>query len=80
MNNVHITAKYVVLKEGKENMDPYRCIVDTGCPRTVAGRIWMDAFAETTREGEEIKRRENESFVFGPSDVYHSKENYKVVV
>ena len=69
MNNVHKT-QYSVYKEGEENIDPYSCIVDTGCPRTVTGRIWMEMFLES--QGDNIKVRtgkENENFRFGPSKI-----------
>ena len=62
-------------------MDLYRCIVDTGCPKTVTGRMWMDAFAESKEKNVKIKvGKENESFRFGPSDIYNSKENYEIKV
>ena len=35
---------YDVYKEGGQNMDPYKGVIDTGCPKTVAGRKWMDAY------------------------------------
>ena len=36
MNIVHIT-EYDIHKEGEEYLDPYRCIIDKRCPRTVTG-------------------------------------------
>ena len=29
-----------IYKEGNDKADPYHCIVDTGCPKTVAGQPW----------------------------------------
>ena len=43
VNNGHIT-EYDVYKEGEENLDPYRSIIDTGCPKTVTGQTWMDVY------------------------------------
>ena len=80
MNNVHIT-EYDVYKEGEENMDPYRCIVDTGCSKMVTGSMWMDVFIESKGENVKIRTgRENESFRFGPSDIYKSKVYYEIEV
>ena len=74
-------TEYDVYKEGEENMDPYRCIVDTGCPKKVTGRIWMDAFAESKGDNVKIRTgKENESFRFGPSDVYKSEIYYEIEV
>ena len=70
-----------VFKEGNTNIDPFECIVDPGCPKTVAGKKWMDSFAETKGEGTVIKRKhEDENFKFGPSKVYNSKESHEIEV
>ena len=71
----------IVYKEGTDNIDPYRGIVDSGCPRTVSGKPWMDAFIES--KGDDIKvtrRKENQYFKFGPSEVYKSSENFEIDV
>ena len=34
----------MVYQEGNVDVDPYNAIVDTGCPKTVCGRPFMDAF------------------------------------
>ena len=46
------------------SVDPFKLVVDSGCPKTVTGRPWIDSFIES--------RDENESFKFGPSKVYKS--------
>ena len=67
---MHIT-EYDAYKGRDENTDPYRCIVDTGCPKTVTGRMWMNAYAESKGENVKIRTgKENESFRFGLSDIY----------
>ena len=50
-NNVH-TTQYGSQNREEENkkVDPYRCIIDTGCPKTVAGEAWMDAYIESQGE------------------------------
>ena len=61
-NSVHITD-YEIYKNGEDNMDPYKCIMRTGCPRTVAGKIWMDAFIESKENSARIRtRKEREKF------------------
>ena len=72
-NLIHRT-EYEIYKEGEENMDPYKCIVNTGCPKIVTGRTWMDAFTESKENSIGIKiRKENEKFRFGSSDIYKSE-------
>ena len=71
----------VIYNEGDSHIDPYKLVVDSGCPKTVTGRPWLDAFIES--KGDNVKVRlgkENEKFRFGPSDVYTSKENYAIEV
>ena len=36
-----------VYKEGNHDIDPSKGIIDSGCPRTVAGRPWLDAYIES---------------------------------
>ena len=36
-------------------MDPYKCVVDKGCPKTVAERIWLDAYVELKESDIKIK-------------------------
>ena len=56
MNIVH-TTEYNIYKEREENMVPYKCVVNTGCPKTVTGRLWMDAFTESKENNVKIKVR-----------------------
>ena len=71
----------VIYKEGNVDVDPFKLVVDCGCPKTVTGKPWMDAYMESIGNDVVIKRsRENESFKFGPSEVYKSTENYEIEV
>ena len=73
--------EYDVDKEGEENLDPYRSIIDTGCSKTVTGRMWMDAYAESKGENVKIRTgKENESFRIGPSDIYTSEVYYEIEI
>ena len=77
MNKVHITEYGVY----KEDIDPYTCIIDTGCPKMVTGRMWMDAYVKS--RGEKVKIRtgkENENFRFGPSEIYKSEAYYEIEI
>ena len=70
----------VVYSGSNIDIDPYKGVVDTGAPRTVAGRIWMEAFSEDS-QGVEIPRyKENESYRFGNGPMYTSKEYYAIEV
>ena len=52
-----------ILHAGSSDSNPFCAIIDTGCPKTVAGRKWMDAFTET--QGNPLKRTcDNEKFKF----------------
>ena len=73
--------KHTQGKRRMKNMDPYRCIVDTGCPKAVMGRRWMDTYAESKGDKAGIRSgKENESFRFGPSDIYKSETYYEIEV
>ena len=68
-----------IYNEGNVDIDPYEGVVDSGCPKTVAGKPWIDAFIES--KGITVQRnRENEYFRFGPSHTYKSEENYEIEV
>ena len=72
----------VVYSEGNLDVDPYKLVVDCGCPKTVTGKPWMDAFMESKGFGVIRRENENEYFKFGPSnsEVYKSNENYEIEV
>ena len=72
----------VVYSEGNLDVDPYKLVVDCGCPKTVTGKPWMDAFMESKGFGVIRREKENEYFKFGPSnsEVYKSNENYEIEV
>ena len=72
--NVVHTTEYDIHKEGEENVDPYKCIINTGCSKTVTGRVWMDAFTKENNVKMEI-RKEKESLKFGSSGIHRSGEN-----
>ena len=70
----------IVYSGGNTDIDPSKGIVDTGAPRTVAGRIWMEAFAESS-QGLDIRRvKEDETYRFGNGPLYRSKEYYVINV
>ena len=69
-----------VYSVGDCDIDPYKLVVDCGCPKTVAGRRWMDAFIESKGDVKIRLEKENERFRFGPSQVFTSKQNYEIEV
>ena len=79
LNKDFILAVY---KEGNNDISPNHCIVDTACPKTVAGVKWLDSHSESNGRDYNLIRRkaENEKFKFGPSDVYVSKYKYEIKV
>ena len=47
----------IVYEEGfNSDIDPYKLVVDCGCPKTVCGRPWIDAFVESKGDNFMIKR------------------------
>ena len=71
----------IIYEEGNADIDPYKLVVDCGCPKTVCGKPWMDAFVESKGDNFVIKRvKEDEQFRFGPSYVYQSEHNYAIEV
>jgi hypothetical protein len=44
-------------------------VVDGGCPKTVTGKPWMDAYIESMGDVVVKRRREKEFFKFGPSQL-----------
>ena len=76
----HDFVKAVYHGGGDINMDAYKGVVDTGAPKTVAGKAWLEAFTEDS-PGLEVKRyRENETFRFGNGPVYKSSMGYIIPV
>ena len=65
---------------GNSDIDPYKLVVDCGCPKTVAGRPWMDAFIESKGNVKIRLEKERERFRFGPSQVFTSTQNYEIEV
>ena len=60
-------------------MNPYECVIDTGCPKMVAGKDWMDAYIKTQETGIRMGK-ENERFRFGSSDIYKSERYYEIKI
>jgi len=59
-----------------------KCVVDSGCPKSVAGKLWVNLYKQSVMNMEEFKDfnfkeyEEKEDFKFGPSQVYTS---YKAI-
>ena len=71
----------MVYQEGNLDIDPYNAVVDTGCPKTVCGKPFMDAFIASKGKYEHIKRSyENQSFKFGDGKIYNSNMNHEINV
>ena len=72
----------MIFSEGNLVLDPYKAVIDSGCPKSVTGRPWLDAFIESNDCSHLVirRRRENEKFKFGPSCIYSSFENYEIPV
>ena len=68
----------IVYNEGNSDIDPYKLVVDSGCPKTVTGRPWIDAFIASKGDVRVRLQKEKEHFRFGPSQVYTSNENYEI--
>ena len=68
-------------QEGNIDVDPYCVIIDTGCPKTVCGKPFIDAFIESRGAGEVIKRKfEDQNFKFGDGKVYNSGLSHNLEV
>ena len=69
----------MIYMEGNKDVDPYEGVIDSGCPKTVAGKAWIDAFIES-KQDMVTRNREEEYFRFGPSKTYKSSENHEIDV
>ena len=55
-----------------------KCVVDSGCPKSVAGKLWVNLYKQSLMNIDEFKDfhfkeyDEREKFKFGPSQVYIS--------
>ena len=79
-NDVHL-VQWNICKKQDGSMDPYSCVVDTGCPKTVAGKKWMDLYIESQGDTTEMETgREDEKFRFGPSKAYRSEIFYEIEI
>ena len=68
-------------KEGEENLDPYRGIIDRRCNKTVTGRKWMDAYMESKGKKITVQTgKEREKFRIGTSDTYISEAYYEIEI
>ena len=71
----------VIYQEGNSDIDPYNRVVDTGCPKTVCGKPFMDAFIASKGKFETVKREyENQPFKFGDGKVFHSNMSHEIEV
>ena len=70
-----------VYQEGNIDVDPYNAVVDTGCPKTVCGKPFMDAFIASKGENEMVRRKyEDQNFKFGDGKVYKSNLSHEISV
>lgn len=71
----------IVFNEGNTDIDPFKCVVDCGAPKTVAGKRWMDSYIATKDDNFIVKlKKENERFKFGPSKIYTSENSHEIEV
>ena len=71
----------IVYQEGNSDVDPYNAVIDTGCPKTVCGKTFMDAFIASKDKNIFIRRKyENQSFKFGDGKVYSSDMSHEIEV
>ena len=71
----------IVYSEGDLDADPYNAVVDTGCPKTVCGKAFMDSFITSKGKDVFIRRKyEKENFKFGNGQVYTSTESHEIDV
>ena len=47
----------LVYQEGNNDVDPYHAVVDTGCPKTVCGNPFMDAFIASKGDNFKVERK-----------------------
>ena len=79
--NIKETFTNIVYSEGNTDIDPYNAIVDTGCPKTVCGKAFMDSFTASKGDDIFVKRKiENECFRFGNGEIYVSNESCEIEV
>ena len=73
--------KILVYQEGNVDVDPYHAVVDTGCPKTVCGKPFMDAFIASKGKNFQVKRKyEDQSFKFGDGNIYSSSLSHSIDV
>ena len=41
----------IIYAEGNIDINPYEGIIDSGCPKSVAGKAWMDSYIESQDNG-----------------------------
>ena len=61
-------------------MDAYKGVVDTGAPKTVAAKAWLEAFPEYSPFMDIKRYKENETFRFGNGPAYISTLVYIIPV
>jgi hypothetical protein len=55
-------------------------IIDTGCPKSLVGKKWLDEYMKEMKiNKDDIKREEcKETFKFGPSKIYEAREKVDI--
>ena len=68
----------LVYQEGNIDVDP---VIDTGCPKTVCGKDFMDAFIASKGKHIHVERKyEDQKFKFGDGNVYNSSMSHAINV
>ena len=61
-----------------------KAIVDSGCPKTVAGKLWFSVYRDSLKEmkgTENLKYNDEKHFFkFGPSSVYEAKQSVELPI
>ena len=71
----------VVYQEGNIDVDPYTAVVDTGCPKTVCGKLFIDAFIASKGNNFYVRRtHEDQNFRFGDGHIYNSNMSHAIDV
>ena len=68
----------VLFKEGNNDIDPCVGIVDTGAPKTVAGRLWIQSYLSSTGIDALKIISQKQKFRFGNGPIYVSNICYKI--
>ena len=79
-----VVGHAVDVKYTKEVKETDVMVIDTGCPKSLVGRVWLEKYLEKNGiEKEDLKTKSgSEKFRFGPSAIYKSEEivNLPIVI